>query len=205
MDQQQITNIAVMVGNAEAKANFAIWVAIISGIFGIVSAVIAGIFKVRLENFQKQHDKQWAFVGKKTEIFNKAIDVYMRMLWNKLLVSRGNFVHESRMNIFLLQKDSYCLQGEMFVYGGIELARAMSDLEDKIMAIPENTPITSDVWTSVTIECRKTLVSFRNDLGCSVIEKFDNFQKKLQGAENFEDSPAIQSKIKEALSANKTN
>ena len=58
MDSNQITNIAIRIGELGTKTSFALIVAFISAVAALASAIIAGIFAWKLNVANKQHEKQ---------------------------------------------------------------------------------------------------------------------------------------------------
>ena len=178
MVDQQIINIAIKIGAIEQKANFAFWGAFISAIGAIIAAGVAGYFKWQLSQAQKQHEKQWAFVGKKTLLFDAAIETLVRMLWNKLLITNNMYVELANNNLFLLQKDCMVIESQLFLYGNQALAEAVAAFKEKI--IITNLAAPGNQWEEIMEEGRRQLFLLKQDLGTSVTEGYEKFKTKME-------------------------
>lgn len=177
MIDQQITNIAIKIGEVQQKADFALWGAMIAAAGAIIAAAIAGYFKWQLNQAQKQHEKQWAFIGKKTALFDAAIETLVRMLWNKLLITNNLYVELAGNNLFLLQKDSLAIESQLYLYGNQKLADAVALFKEKI--ISTDLKAQGNQWAEILDEGRKQLDVLKSDLGTSVTEGYNAFKSKL--------------------------
>jgi len=151
---------------------------LIAAIGAAIAAGIAGYFKWQLSQTQKQHEKQWAFVGKKTLLFDAAIETLVRMLWNKLLITNNLYVELASNNLFLLQKDSLVIESQLFLYGNQALADAVAIFKEKIIATDLKAP--GNQWAEILEEGKKQLNMLKSDLGTSVTEGYRNFKSKLE-------------------------
>ncbi len=195
----QMTNIAIKVGEIGIQASVAIVVAVLGAIASLICAIISGMLKIKLDKTQQQYQKQWAFIGKKTVLFDAAIEVCARMIWNKLLMADNVLVVVARNNLFLLQKECLVLETQLFLYGDKEIAGALADFKNKIISIPDSE--FRKRWSEIIEEGRKQLGVLKNNLGISVAEDYKSFTDKLIPPEvtsdfNLENIKEIGSKFK---------
>ena len=176
MNTEQITNIAIKVGEAEQKADIAFWVAIISAIAAVGAAIIAGYFKLKLNNANKQHEKQWAYIAKRSQLIDQAIEVLSRMMFNKLLIVYHNDVLAAS-NLFVLQKDALVIESQFVVYASQELADACYEFKNLIVNTPNNKFL--EQWGDIYKKGNEYLVLCRKYLGGDLSEKFEKFAEKL--------------------------
>jgi hypothetical protein len=177
MNGIELTNIAIRVGELSQKTSIAITIAIIGGFAAVISAIIAGIFAKRLNDANKQHEKQWAFIGKKTTLFNSAIEIIARMLWNKVLLGDKILVQEAASNLFLLTKDCLVIEAQLLLYGNEKLSSAIGNIKQSIMSTPNET--IREKWNEIITGAIKQIYVLKEDLGASVTEKFTAFSEKL--------------------------
>ena len=188
MNAEQITNIAIKIGEAQQKADFALWCALIAAASAIVAAFVAGYFKLQLNRAQKEHDKQWAFIAKRSDIIDRAIEVGLRMMFNKLLLAQYNYA-EAPTNLFLLNKDGLAIESQMVVYGSLEVAAAFAEFRETIMACPPEKVL--ERWDEMYKKGQDVLYLCRQNLGIDVTESFKDFKKKLQTPPPKQEVPPI--------------
>jgi len=177
MDTGQITNIAIKVGELGTKASIAFWVAIISAGAAVFSALIAGFFAWKLNNANKEHEKQWAYVAKTSLLIDNAIEIFSRMLFNKILIVAYNDP-QAQQNLFLLQKDMLTIESQMVVYSpSLELAEALADFKNLIVQTPNEEFLQK--WNDIYQKGHKYLLQCRKCLGIQISEKFKEFKEKL--------------------------
>lgn len=177
MNSEQITNIAIKVGEVGEKANIAFWIAIISAIAAIGAAIIAGYFKLKLNKAEKQHEKQWAYIAKRSQLIDHAIEVFSRMMFNKLLIAHNVDTVQAANNLFLLQKDALVIESQLVVYASHELADACYEFKNLIINTPNNEFI--GPWGEIYKKGSEYLSLCRKQLGGNINEKFDQFAQKL--------------------------
>jgi len=173
----QITNIAIKIGELGAKYSFTLYVAVISAIAAIISAIIAGIFAWKLNCANKQHEKQWAYVGKVSTLIDNGIDIFARLLFNKLLIAYNIDTQVANNNLFLLQKDILVIESQLIVYGSLELGNAVYDFKNIIIQTSNEEFINK--WGDIYQEGHKLLLLCRKELGDKLSEKFKDFAQKL--------------------------
>jgi hypothetical protein len=173
----QITNIAIKIGELGAKASFTLYVAIISAIAAIISAVIAGIFAWKLNLANRQHDKQWAYINKVSMLVDNSIEIFSRMLFNKLLIAYNIDIQNANQNLFLLQKDILTIESQLVVYGSLEIADAVYNFKNIIVQTPNQDFLKR--WSEIYRKGNELLMLCRKELGEKLSEKFEDFAKKL--------------------------
>lgn len=178
MNNVDITNIAIKIGELSAKTSFAIIVAIIGAIASIICAILAGCFKITLDKANQRYQQQWAFIGKKTLLFDAAIEICSRMLWNKLLLAANKLPSLAQDNLFLLDKDCLVVETQLLLYGNQNLADALRAFREKIINTPENK--VREEWTNIIDEGRKQICELKKDLYGSLTERYETFASKLK-------------------------
>lgn len=176
MEANQITNIAFKIGEIGARVSISFWVAIISAVASISAALLAGFFAWKLNEANKHHIKQWAYVSKVSLLIDNAIEIFSRMLYNKLLISYFNDVKASE-NLFLLQKDILVIESQMAVYGSLEIVESIYNFKNLIVQTPKNDFVNK--WGEIYEEGRKYLLLCRKELGNKISEDFKEFTNKL--------------------------
>jgi hypothetical protein len=173
----QITSIAIKIGELEIKSSISFWIAIIGALTAIFSAIIAGISAWKLNCANKQHQKQWAYVGKVSTLIDNGIDIFARLLFNKLLIAYNVDVQVANNNLFLLQKDILVIESQLIVYGSLELGDAVYSFKNIIIQTKNEEFISK--WDSIYQEGHKLLLLCRTELGEKISEKFEDFAQKL--------------------------
>jgi hypothetical protein len=176
MGSEQITSIAIKVGELSQTANIAIWVAGISALAAIIAAILAGYFKWKLNELDKKHQKQWAYMAKRSQLIDAATEVFPRMLYNKLLIAHNNNPQAAH-NLFELQKDVLVIESQLVVYASQELADAVFEYKNLIVNMPNEEFLKK--WGEIYKKGNEYLVLCRKYLGNDVSEKFEDFAKKL--------------------------
>ncbi len=173
----QITNIAIKIGELGAQTSFALRVALISAFAAIISAIIAGLSTWKLNQANKQHEKQWAYVNKVSTLIDSGIETFSRLLFNKLLIAYNIDSLNANQNLFLLQKDILVIESQLVVYGSLELADAVYDLKNKII---QTSPLDFlNRWSEIYQDSHGLLLLCRKELGEKLSEKFKDFAHKL--------------------------
>lgn len=178
MGMEQVTNIAIKIGELGTKVDFTFWVAIISAIAAIGSAAIAGIFAWKLDKVNKEHHKQWSYVAKTSSLIDDAIEIFSRMLFNKILIAYYND-QQAQQNLFLLQKDLLTIESKMVVYGSLELAEAIANFKNLIVQTPDKEFLLK--WEELYKKGHEYLLKCRGSLGTQISESFEEFKNKLVG------------------------
>jgi hypothetical protein len=178
MNNLDITNIAIKVGELGTKTSVAILVACVGAVATIISTLIAWNFKKRLDISQKQYSQQWAFIAKKTLLFDTAIETCSRMLWNKLLLSSDQFSNLAKNNLFLLQKDCLVIEAQLLLYGNQELAKALGNIRNKIIMTEDDK--FAEKWSEIIESCLKEIYVLKNDLYGAITEQYKAFTEKLK-------------------------
>lgn len=187
VDVDQVTNIAIKIGEAQQKADFAIWVAVIAAVGAVAAALVAGYFKLQFNKAQKEHDKQWAYVAKKSSLIDSAIEVGIRMMYNKLILAHYPTNAEAALNLFVLSKDGLVVESQMVVYGSQEMATAFSDFREAILSCPSEQFLSK--WSEIYKKGQECLSLCRQSLGVAVTESFKQFQSGLQQPPSKEQTP----------------
>jgi len=180
---QQITNIAIKIGELQQQSSSAFhqsWLAIavaIIGFFGtvIAASITASLYR-KLHQQQKEHEKQWAYIGKRSLLIDQAIEVCSRMMFNKLLVIHHNNA-DAAVNLFVLQKDALVIESQLVVYGSLELADAFANFKDTITNTPNDQFLQK--WTEIYNKGHECLLKCRKTLGSDISENFKEFSGKL--------------------------
>ncbi|MBM3246708.1 MAG: hypothetical protein FJZ13_05240 [Candidatus Omnitrophica bacterium] len=170
-------DIAIKIGEIGAKASFALIVAIISAAAAVISAIIAGIFAWRLNLANKQHEKQWAYINKVSLAVDNGIEIFARMLFNKLLIAYNIDTQVAAQNLFLLQKDILVIESQLVVYGSLEIAEAVNSFKSIITQTPNQDFLKK--WEEVYRKGSDLLLLCRKTLGERLSEKFTDFANRL--------------------------
>ncbi|NCB47522.1 hypothetical protein EOM81_10965 [bacterium] len=180
---QQIMNIAIKVGELQQQSSSAFhqsWVAITVAGLGFLGTVIAACITAalsrRLHQQQKEHEKQWAFINKRSLLIDQAIDVCAKILYNRPLVIYRND-QAAAANLYVLQKDALVIESQLVVYFKVELAQDFFDFKNLILNTPNDQFLNK--WGEIYNKGHEYLLKLRNELGSDVSEKFDDFAKKL--------------------------
>jgi len=176
MNSEQITNIAIKIGEIGAKANFSFWIAIISAVAALSSALIAGLFAYKLNLVNKQHEKQWAYVAKVSLLIDNGIEIFSRMLFNKLSIVYYKDIN-AYQNLFLLQKDILVVESQLVVYGTLDLADAVYSYKNLIIHTPDDKFL--EEWQNIYKKGHEMLLLCRKHLGMKISEKFEDFTESL--------------------------
>ncbi len=188
----QITNIAIKIGELSAKSSFTLNVAIISAIAAIISAAIAGIFAWKLNLANKQHEKQWAYINKISLLIDNGIEIFTRMLFNKLLIAYNIDITTATQNLFLLQKDALVIESQLVVYGSLEIVHAIYNFKNLITQTPNQDFIKK--WGEIYQKGNELLLLCRKELGEKLSEKFTDFARALT-----ETPPTVPSEVNAKL------
>jgi len=178
--ENQITSIAIKVGELGVKYSITFWVAIIGACAAIISAMIAGFFAWKLNLVNKQHEKQWAYVSKVSMLIDNGIDIFARLLFNKLLIAYGIDTQVAKNNLFLLQKDILVVESQLIVYGSLNLGKGVYDFKNSIIQTPDADFVKE--WGNIYQKGHDLLLLCRKELGDKLSEKFGDFTNKLTKA-----------------------
>jgi hypothetical protein len=173
----QITNIAIKIGELGAKTSAAIIIAIISAAAALISAIIAGIFAWRLNVANKQHEKQWAYINKVSLAIDNGIEIFARMLFNKLLIAYNIDTKVASQNLFLLQKDILAIESQLVVYGSLEIAEGIYNFKNIIIQTSNQDFLKK--WGEIYGKGNELLLLCRKVLGERLSEKFTDFARGL--------------------------
>lgn len=173
----QITNIAIKIGELGARTSFALIVAFISAVTALASAIIAGIFAWKLNLANKQHEKQWAYINKVSMLVDNGIEIFTRMLFNKLLIAYNIDTQIANQNLFLLQKDILVIESQLVVYGSLEIAEAAYNFKNIIVQTPNQEFLKK--WGEVYQKGNELLLLCRKELGDKLTKKFADFTEEL--------------------------
>ncbi len=154
-----------------------ILVAIIAAGSAIISAIIASIITYKLNLSDTQHKKQWAYVDKITSLVDNGIEIFTKMLFNKLLIAYSVDVETASNNLFLLQRDILVIESQLVVYGSLELADVVYSFKNLIVQTPNEDFLKK--WGEIYQEGNRLLLLFRKELGEKLSEKFADFAKDL--------------------------
>jgi hypothetical protein len=183
MTNDQITNIAIKIGELQQKTDFSLYIAVISALVALVTAGIGAYAGWKLFHLHRQHEKQWAYVQKKSLIIDSAIEVFWRMIFNKLLVIHHNSI-EAGNNLFLLNKDASVLESQMVVYGDLDIAEAMSEFRNVILNTPNDKFLSE--WQNILEKGRECLLLGRKNLALNISERFEDFKDKLKASHTIQ-------------------
>ncbi len=176
MNQEQITNIAIQIGELQRQTQTTLWTIVGFGVT-ILVVLIAAYFSWRRDVAQKRHEKQWFYFQKKTQIVDAAIEVSLRMMFNKLLLAYYNDVMASN-NLFLLNKDALVIESQMVVYAPPELAEDFADFRETIIQTPNSEFLQK--WGEIYDKGAKYLLKVRRVLGIEIDQRFEKFVKSLR-------------------------
>jgi hypothetical protein len=180
---QQIMNIAIKIGELQQQSSSAFhqsWLAITVAGLGflgtVVAACITAALSRRLHQQQKEHEKQWAFINKRSLLIDQAIDTCAKILYNRPLVIYRND-QTAAANLYALQKDALVIESQLVVYFKVELAQDFADFKNLILNTPNEQFLSQ--WNEIYSKGHEYLLKLRKELGSDVSENFDTFAKKL--------------------------
>ena len=134
--QQQIVSIALQIQNISSKIDFTLIVAGIGAGAAILSAIIAAISALKVLKFNIEHQKQWAYISKRSQLIDNGVDTIIKMLFTKLLICDHD-TQAAKDNYFALQKDALLIESQLVVYGSQEIADAFNDIKIDILQCPD--------------------------------------------------------------------
>lgn len=175
--QQQITEIALQIQNIGSKTDFTLVVAAIGAVAAILSAIIAAIFAFKLNQSNIEHQKQWAYVNKRSLLIDNGVDTIIKMLFTKLLLCDHPNTPAARDNYFALQKDALLIESQLVVYGAQEIADALFDIKRDIIQCPDNEIRLR--WEAIYNKGTSYLNICRKYLGDDLGKDFKDFKRKL--------------------------
>ena len=164
----------------------AITVASINSFCLICIAVFNHISKQNIERsvkelekeLEKQNIKQSVYIQKTHILIESAIEVLVRMMFNKLLLSYYPKDNQSRTNLFLLQKNAMVIEANLVIYAPPEITDAISDFKAYILSVPEAE--FQHKWGEIYNKGSSYLMKCRAVLGIAIDEKFQDFVGKLK-------------------------
>lgn len=177
MNAEQITNIAIKIGELGKTANFSLGIALLSGLVSLFCAFIAGYFKWKLNKINEEYQKQWAYISKKSLLIDNGIEVMAKMLFNKLILSYYSSDIQAQQNLFLLQKDALVIRSQLVVYSSLQIVESLLDFENLIVQTPNEK--FREKWQEIYNKGNELLLLCRQHLGIAISEKFKEFAKKL--------------------------
>jgi len=155
-------------------------IAIITTIIGagatVFSALIAGIVTWIISVQKIRHQKQWAYISKRSWLIDNAIEIVTRMMFNKLLITDhdDSVAHQ---NLFILQKEALVVESQMVVYADPEIVEAFSEIKELILST--NIQGFRKKWNEINQKGRDCLMVCRKHLGRDISDKFKDFEKRL--------------------------
>ena len=176
MNTEQITNISFKIQQLSDKADITLWVAVIGAIASIIAAIVAGIFAYKSNQNNIQHQKQWAYVTKRSLLIDNAIDTMIKMMYTKLLICDHNS-QPAKDNFFSLQKDALLIESQLVVYGAQKIAEAIDDIKTDIIQCPDKD--FRNQWTTIYNKGTKYLNECRQYLGRDLGKDFKDFENEL--------------------------
>lgn len=176
MNADQITNIAIKIQQLGDKANVTLLVAGIGAVAAIVAAVIAGIFAHKSNQANIEHQKQWAYVSKRSQLIDNAIDTIIKMMFNKLLICDHDS-QPAKDNFFALQKDALLIESQLVVYGAQQIADALNDIKTDIIQCPDKE--IRNRWTAIYNKGTGYLNECREFMGKDIGKGFKEFESEL--------------------------
>lgn len=126
---------------------------------------------------EKQHQKQWAYIQKRSLLIDNAIEICARMMFNKLLVVYNND-SAAAANLFVLQKEELVIESQFVVYGSLELAQTLMNFKDLIIQTPNSEFISK--WKDIHHKGHEYLLLCRRTLGNNLSQKFEKFSSELK-------------------------
>ncbi len=176
MNVDQITNIAIKIQQLGDKADFTLLVAIIGAIAAIAAAIVAGIFAYKVNQSNTQHQKQWAYINKRSLLIDHAVDTVIKMMYTKLLICDHNS-QPAKDNFFSLQKDALLIESHLIVYGAQKIAEALNDIKTDIVQCPDKE--FRNQWASIYSKGTGYLDQCRQFLGNDLGKDYTKFSKEL--------------------------
>lgn len=176
MNAEQITNIAIKIGEISQKADFTLLAAVIAAIGAVFASAITGYVAWRSSRTEKEHQKQWAYLGKKSTLIDSAIDVAVKMMFNKLALVYYGY-GQARDNLFILHKEALVIESQFIVYGSPDLANAFADFRERVISCPNEQFVGK--WDALYKKGQEYLELCRISLGVNVTERYEKFAARL--------------------------
>ena len=174
--QQQLVSIAFQVQNISSKVDFTLIVAWIAAGAAILSAIIAAFAALQVLQFNIEHQKQWAYITKRSQLIDNGVDTIIKMLFTKLSICDYN-TQAAKDNYFALQKDALLIESQLVVYGSQEIADAFYDIKTDILQCPDNE--IRQRWEAIYKKGTDYLNVCRKYLGDDLGKDFKAFKREL--------------------------
>jgi hypothetical protein len=189
MNTEQITNIAIKIGEISQKADFTLLAAVIAAAGAVIAAVVTGYVAWKANKAEKEHQKQWAYLGKKSALIDSAIDVAVKMMFNKLALVYYRYP-QAYDNLFILQKEGLVIESQLVVYGSADVAAAFSDFTEQVISCPNEQFVGK--WGELYKKGQEYLELCRVSLGVNVTEPYKKFAERLAQPPAREDAQTAQ-------------
>lgn len=176
MDTEQITNIAIKIGEISQKTDSTYLAAVVAAVGAVLASVITGYVAWRASRKEKEHQKQWAYLGKKSALIDSAIDVAVKMMFNKLALVYYNY-QQAYDNLFILHKEALVIESQFIVYGSPDLADAFADFREQVISCPNEQFVGK--WDELYKKGQGYLELCRVSLGVNVTEPYQKFADRL--------------------------
>ena len=189
MNTEQITNIAIKIGEISQKADFTLLAAVIAAVGAVCASAITGYVAWKASGAEKEHQKQWAYLGKKSTLVDSAIDVAVKLMFNKLALAYYNY-NQAYDNLFILHKEALVIESQFIVYGSPDLAEAFADFRERVVSCPNEQFIGK--WGELYKKGQEYLELCRVSLGVNVTEPYKKFAERLAQPPAREDAQTAQ-------------
>ena len=176
MQNNLFNAIDVTIQNMGTPSKILIFTAFLATASTIIAALITGVV-TWISNSQKlKHEKQWAYICKRSSIIENAIDVILKMMFTKLLIADHDS-KDAKGNFFTLQKDALFIESQLVLFASLEIAEKFYNFKNKIILIPPQDMRAR--WEELYKEGGDLIRNCRQYLGNNMNQKFEKFTKEL--------------------------
>lgn len=146
-----------------------------------------------------KHEKQSFYFQKTCLLIENGVELFLRVMFNKLLISYKAAPLETwKSNIFLLHKDILSIESLLVIYAPQEIIEAFVEFRFYIFNLKDE--LAADKWSEFFQKGSECLEKIRKKLGKALDTSFEDFLKGLKSVAPKEEARnLLESELKSKL------
>jgi hypothetical protein len=150
-------------------------VAFISGLFVLLSKFIDWL----ISSVRLNREKQSYYFNKTCILVENGVEVFLRIIFNKLLIAyKITPVETWKNNIFLLHKDILNIESLLVIYAPQEIIEPFADFRAFILSLKDE--LAAEKWNEIYSKGSNYLGKIRKSLGITLGKNFKDFMEDLK-------------------------
>jgi len=132
-----------------------------------------------INSIRIRHEKQSFYFQKTCLLIDNGVELFLRVMFNKLLISyKLNPLETWRNNIFILHKDILSIESLLVIYAPQEIIEAFAEFRSYIFGLKDE--LAAEKWSEFYKKGSECLEKIRKKLGKALDANFKDFLNQLK-------------------------